>query len=139
MATGIAGLAQRAIAVVVLAGSVTACTAGPRSATDCGRHVTSGSGLLGLMGATGAFDRPAGPECREPVFARAAGVTPSPIIEPVVEPAAPLLPQLPELPPPPDMRPKLLVPAGGGALMELGGGAPHLIVPAGSGAFMALP
>jgi len=45
----------------------------------------------------------------------------------------------PELPPLPDMRPRLLVPGGGGTLMELGGDNPHLMVPAGGASFMALP
>jgi hypothetical protein len=45
------------------------------------------------------------------------------------------------LPPLPDMRPGLLVPAGGGALMELGGSSSpsRLMVPAGGGTFMMLP
>lgn len=50
---------------------------------------------------------------------------------------APLEP--PPMPPLPDMSPRLLVPGGGGTLMELGGGAPQIMVPAGGGAFMALP
>ena len=45
----------------------------------------------------------------------------------------------PQLPPLPDMRSRLLVPGGGGTLMELGGDNPQLMVPAGGGAFMALP
>jgi hypothetical protein len=45
----------------------------------------------------------------------------------------------PQLPPLPDIRPRLLVPGGGGTLMELGGDNPPLMVPAGGGTFMALP
>jgi hypothetical protein len=46
----------------------------------------------------------------------------------------------PELPPLPEMRPGLIVPSGGGTLMELGGTSPpRLMVPAGSGTFMMLP
>jgi hypothetical protein len=47
------------VALAALAG----CSHAPLSASDCGRHFTGGSGLLGLAGAVGAFDRPAGPEC----------------------------------------------------------------------------
>jgi hypothetical protein len=47
----------------------------------------------------------------------------------------------PALPPLPDMRPGLLVPAGGGTVMELGGSSSpsRLMVPAGGGTFMMLP
>jgi len=136
MASGIVA-AQRALVVVALVGSLAACATGPRPAADCGRHFTGGSGLLGLMGAMGAFDRPAGPECRQPVFAGTPGFVPSAA---VVEPTPAPLPQTPELPPLPEVRPRLLVPAGGGTLMELGGGAPpRLMVPAGGGALMTLP
>jgi hypothetical protein len=47
----------------------------------------------------------------------------------------------PALPPLPDMRPGLLVPAGGGTLMELGGSSSpsRLMVPAGGGTFKMLP
>jgi len=38
-------------------------------ATDCGFHFTGGSGLLGLLGAMGAFDRPAGRDCQRPISA----------------------------------------------------------------------
>jgi len=68
--SGIFSAAQRALVVAALIGSLAACATGPRSAADCGQHFTSGSGLLGLMGAMGAFDRPAGPECRRPASAR---------------------------------------------------------------------
>jgi len=62
--------------VVVLAAWLAGCADGPRSAADCGRHYAGGgSGLLGLLAAAGAFDRPAGPDCRQPTSAR--GSTPA--------------------------------------------------------------
>jgi hypothetical protein len=71
MTSGIVSAAQRALVAAVLAGSLAACAAGPRSAADCGRHyVGGGSKLLGLLAAAGAFDRPAGPACQQPAFAR---------------------------------------------------------------------
>jgi hypothetical protein len=36
------------------------------NSADCGFHFRGGSGLLGLRGAAGAFERPAGPDCRQP-------------------------------------------------------------------------
>jgi hypothetical protein len=39
----------------------------------------------------------------------------------------------------PNMQPRFFAPAGGGTLMEFGGGAPQLMVPAGGGTFMAMP
>jgi hypothetical protein len=70
MSIRIVGAAHQALVAAAFAGSLVACTsAGPRSAADCGSRVVSGSGLLGLMGAMGAFDRPAGPDCRRPVSA----------------------------------------------------------------------
>jgi hypothetical protein len=56
----------------------------PRTATsDCGFHFTGGSGALGLLGAMGAFDRPAGPDCTysAPAAASITGV-PSIVEEP---------------------------------------------------------
>src|SRR6266436_2784487 len=68
MTSGIVRAAQRALVVAALTGSLAACAACPRSAADCGRYYTGGgSGVLGLLAASGAFDRPAGPECRRPV------------------------------------------------------------------------
>jgi hypothetical protein len=60
----------------------------------------------------------------------AAGTGSTPALPPVGPPA---------LPPLPDMGPRLIVPGGGGTLMELGGGAPQIMVPAGGGSFMTLP
>ena len=55
--------------VALLAG----CANSPQTRTatnsDCGFHFTSGSGMLGVLGAMGAFDRPAGPDCRRPTSA----------------------------------------------------------------------
>jgi hypothetical protein len=39
------------------------------AATDCGFQFTGGSGLLGLLGAVGAFDRPVGRDCQRPTSA----------------------------------------------------------------------
>lgn len=42
---------------------LSSCAPGPRSASDCGVQYRGGSGLLSLLAAMGAFDRPAGPDC----------------------------------------------------------------------------
>jgi hypothetical protein len=77
----------------------------------------------------GAFDRDAGPDC--PLRGYAA-TSPIPIPQNVV--------QMPPDPAPlPDIRQRLLVPAGRGNLMELGGDQPQLLAPAGSGTFMEIP
>jgi hypothetical protein len=112
------------IALALLAG----CSHAPRSASDCGRHATGGTGLLGLMAAAGAFDRDPGPDCRPSGYAMSSGAfVPTPV-------------QMPPDPAPlPDNRPRLLVPGGGGTLMEIGGGAPGLMVPAGGGTSMGIP
>jgi len=56
--------------VVLSVALLTGCANSPQTrtaaASDCGFHFTGGSGLLGLMGAMGAFERPAGPDCRRP-------------------------------------------------------------------------
>jgi hypothetical protein len=49
--------------VVLLAGCAQSPQAPTTAASDCGFHFTGGSGLLGLLGATGAFERPAAPGC----------------------------------------------------------------------------
>jgi hypothetical protein len=49
---------------LALAAALAGCSHAPRSASDCGRHYLGGSGLLGLAGAMGAFDRDAGPDCQ---------------------------------------------------------------------------
>jgi hypothetical protein len=49
---------------LALAGWLAGCSHAPVSAEDCGRHYVGGSGLLGLAGSIGAFDREAGPNCR---------------------------------------------------------------------------
>jgi hypothetical protein len=59
---------------VVLTGAILAGCANtappPRTAaSDCGFHFTGGSGLLGVLGAAGAFERPAGPDCKRPTTA----------------------------------------------------------------------
>jgi hypothetical protein len=114
---------------LALAGWLAGCSHAPLSATDCGRHFAGGSGLLGLIAAAGAFDRGAGPECRVSTLATASRlqIPPSAVYQP------------PEPPPFPENRPSLLVPGGGGTLMEIGGGAPGLLVPAGGGTFLELP
>ena len=61
---------------LVLAGWLAGCSHAPRSASDCGRHFTGGSGLLGLVAAAGAFDRDAGPDCRAPAYAVTSGYIP---------------------------------------------------------------
>jgi len=71
MTSGIVRAAQRALVVAALTGSLAACAAGPRSAADCGRYYTGGgSGVLGSLAASGAFDRPVGPDCRQPPLAK---------------------------------------------------------------------
>jgi hypothetical protein len=113
MTSGIVSAVQRALVVAALAGSLAACaSAGPRSASDCGSYFVSGSGLLGLAGAMGAFDRPAGPDCKQRVIAGTSRFVPSAVVE---APPAPPLPALPEL----DIFPRRLVPAGGGTFMML--------------------
>jgi hypothetical protein len=92
-----------------------------------------GSGLLGLAAAVGAFDR------EVPCSALQSGRV-------VVEASPPSVPDFsrfdaapvaalppPALPPLPDMSPRLIVPSGGGTLMELGGPKTQLMVPAGGG------
>jgi hypothetical protein len=56
--------------IALLAGCASSPQPGTASASDCGFHFTSGSGLLGLLGAMGTFDRPAGPDCRRPASAQ---------------------------------------------------------------------
>jgi hypothetical protein len=59
------GAARQALLIAALVGSLAAC-AGPSArgrSADCGFHFTGGSGLLGLLGAMGAFDRPATVDC----------------------------------------------------------------------------
>lgn len=63
-----------ALIVITLAG----CASGPRSASDCGYQFRAGTGLLGLLGATGAFDRPAGPDCALSGSAESEGAPPTP-------------------------------------------------------------
>jgi hypothetical protein len=116
---------------LVLAAALAGCSHTPVSSADCGRHFTGGSGLLGLVGATGAFDRPAGPDCHPSAYAGAfTGVPYTPRNETWTPPdPAPL----------PDNRPRFLVPGGAGTLMEIGGDVPQLLAPAGSGTFLELP
>jgi len=56
------------LAVALLAGCANTPQTRAASASDCGFHFTGGSGTLGLLGAMGAFDRPAGAACRRPAF-----------------------------------------------------------------------
>ena len=95
------------------AGLSLACLAGcahqPLSASDCGRHFTGGSGLLGLAGAMGAFDRDAGPDCK--LEGRVAVVP-----DLYIPPAPPTVQTTPEPAPAPlpETPPSLFVPGGGG-------------------------
>jgi hypothetical protein len=45
----------------------------------------------------------------------------------------------PDPAPLPDNRPRIIVPGGGGTLMEIGGDVPQLLAPAGDGTFMGIP
>jgi hypothetical protein len=114
---------------LVLAGWLAGCSHAPISSADCGRHLTGGSGLLGLVGATGAFDRPAGPNCQPSDYAGA--------FTPYIPPNETWTPHDPA--PLQDLRPRFLVPGGGGTLMEIGGDVPQLLAPAGDGTFLELP
>jgi hypothetical protein len=106
------------------------CSHAPRSASDCGRHFVSGSGLLGLAGAMGAFDRAAGPDCQSPVYQVTSEVAPAPVWVPADPDPLPL----------PETPPSLFIPGGSGTLVGVGGsGAGQLMVPAGSGTYMAMP
>jgi hypothetical protein len=49
--------------VALLAGCANTASTPRTAASDCGFHFTGGSGLLGLLGAAGVFERPAGPDC----------------------------------------------------------------------------
>lgn len=114
--------------------SLAGCSHAPLSASDCGRQFQGGSGLLGLAGAMGAFDREAGADCQLDYAASSYGGSPPYIPQNDVR-----IPPDPAPLPLPDNRPRLLVPAGGGNLMEIGGEAPQLMVPAGGGTFMEIP
>lgn len=56
-------------AVAMLAGCANTASPQRTAASDCGFHFTGGSGLLGVLGAAGAFERPAGPDCKRPTTA----------------------------------------------------------------------
>jgi hypothetical protein len=56
-------------AVAMLAGCVNTAPPPRTAASDCGFHFTGGSGLLGVLGAAGAFERAAGPDCKRPTTA----------------------------------------------------------------------
>jgi hypothetical protein len=114
--------------------SLAGCSHQPISSTDCGRHATGGSGLLGLAGAMGAFDREAGPDCQLRGY---IGVRPG--RGHLIPPNEARMPADPAPAPLPDNRPRFLVPGGGGTLMEIGGDTPGLMAPAGSGMFMEMP
>jgi hypothetical protein len=68
--------------IALLVGCANSSQTRTASATDCGFHFTGGSGLLGLLGAMGAFDRPAGPDCQRPA---PIGRQRSPLVEEDVE------------------------------------------------------
>lgn len=55
--------------VALLAGCANIPQSRTAVASDCGFHFAGGSGMLGLFGAMGAFDRPVGPDCRRPISA----------------------------------------------------------------------
>jgi hypothetical protein len=74
-----------------------------------------------------------------PKFVIGAGSPPPQAASGMGNMTAPALAGPPPLLPLPDMGPRLIVPGGGGTLMELGGGAPQIMVPAGGGTFMTLP
>jgi hypothetical protein len=119
--------------------SLAGCSHQPLSATDCGRHATGGSGLLGLMAAAGAFDRDAGPECSLSGYV-AASQTPNYI--PSNDVWIPAIPAMPPNPTPEasEILPTLFVPGGSRTLVGIGGsGTGQLMVPAGSGTYMAMP
>lgn len=60
--------------VAVLAGCANTASPQRTAASDCGFHFTGGSGLLGMLGAAGAFERPAGPDCRRPTAVSRQGL-----------------------------------------------------------------
>jgi hypothetical protein len=111
--------------------SLAGCAHTPRSAADCGRHFQGGSGLLGLAGSMGAFDREPGPDCSLRGYAvNSSGYIPPNDVQ---------MPPDPDPLPLSDNRSRFLIPGGSGTLMEIGGDTPGLMVPAGSGTFMAMP
>jgi hypothetical protein len=55
--------------VALLSGCTNSTQTRTAAATDCGFRFTGGSGLLGLLGAMGAFDRPAGRDWQVPASA----------------------------------------------------------------------
>jgi hypothetical protein len=58
---------QVVAAVALLAGCANSAQIPTAATADCGFHFNGGSGLLGLLGAMGAFERPTGPDCRRPM------------------------------------------------------------------------
>jgi hypothetical protein len=50
--------------IALLTGCTNSAQTRTAAATDCGLHFTGGSGLLRLLGAMGALDRPAGRDCQ---------------------------------------------------------------------------
>jgi hypothetical protein len=124
------------------------CSHAPLSTSDCGRHATGGSGLLGLMAAAGAFDRDAGPDCPLRGYAANSGgsIPPNDVQMPPDPDPMSMIPALPPMPlnPTPDasdLLPTIFVPQRGSrTLVGVGGsGAGQLMVPAGSGTYMAMP
>jgi hypothetical protein len=49
--------------IALLTGSANPAHTPTAAASDCGFHFSGGSGILGLLGAMGAFDRPATVDC----------------------------------------------------------------------------
>lgn len=109
--TGPKALAWGWFAAGLFLAGLAGCAHHPLSSSDCGRHFTGGTGLLGIAGAMGAFDREAGPDCPLRGYAvNSSGYIPPNDVR---------IPPDPALLPLPDNRQRLIVPAGGGNYMVM--------------------